>query len=249
MNTLHWPLSVLSRCIDYKNLTAASRHVGLSQPQLSRLIKQIEEELEISLLDRSSPRHSTWTPSARTVASIYKKSEKTLESELNIYLEDSSQKEVKIGCLEGLSGLAMASSSKILNKTKVTELTLNIYDLNILETKFLSGELDLIFTSREPNRKKYKHSKTLGYQAFESKKNTALDLEILSPFEEQTFKNKNKKLKKLISNSLAVRIDFQAKFGGRCSVPTNVQAQKSSAANTPVLVIGQDSLSKEIWKV
>lgn len=247
MTALYGPLSVLSLCIDYKNLTAASKHVGLSQPQLSRLIKQVEEELDVVLLDRSSPRHSTWTPSARAVAEIYKKSKKTLDAELDLYLEGSSQKEVKIGCLEGLSELAKKSVSKIFNKTRVTEVTLNIYDLNSLEAKFLSGDLDLIFTSKSPGRKKYSNTKELGFQKITQIKNDQLDLKILSPYEEQSSRSKKQKSKKLISNSLAIRTSFQKTYGGSCSLPTEVTTEEPERGGIPVLVIGQDTLSKEIW--
>jgi hypothetical protein len=248
MTTLHWPLSVLSRCIDYKNLTAASKHVGLSQPQLSRLIKQVETELEVVLLDRSSPRHSTWTPQARAVASIYKQSETSLDSKLSEYLDESFQKEIKIGCLEGLSDLAKSSANKVLTGTRVTTVTLNIYDLNRLETKFLAGELDLIFTSREPSRKKYEKIKVLGYQTLSKTKNSEnSDLHILSPFEEQLFKAKKKNLKKLISNSLAIRLGFQTKYGGISTVPSKVQKSEPLKDGIPVLLIGQDALSKEVW--
>ena len=47
MDHLHWPLSVLSKAIHHKNLSAAADHIGLSQPQLSRLIAQLEEELGV----------------------------------------------------------------------------------------------------------------------------------------------------------------------------------------------------------
>lgn len=248
MTALYGPLSVLSRCIDYKNLTAASKHVGLSQPQLSRLVKQVEEELDVVLLDRSSPRHSTWTPSARAVSEIYKKSRKTLEAELDLYLEGSSQKQVKIGCLEGLSELAKQSVQKIFQNTRVTEVTLNIYDLNSLEAKFLSGDLDLIFTSKSPGRKKYVHTKELGFQKITQIKNNKADLKILSPYEEQSSKSKIKEAKKLISNSLAIRTSFQKAYGGSCSLPTEVTKDIPSKGAIPVLVIGQDSLSKEIWE-
>jgi len=248
MTELHWPLSVLNRCIEYKNLTAASKHVGLSQPQLSRLIKQIEEELEVVLLDRSSPRHSTWTPTARAVADIYHQSDLSLNSKLNQYLEESYQKEIKIGCLEGLSTLAKSSANKVLTKTKVTTVILNIYDLNLLETKFLSGDLDLIYTSRDPSRKKYEKTKILGYQnlskAKDSKNN---NLQILSPYENQYFKTRAKSLKKLISNSLAIRRGFQNDYGGSCTIPSEILKSKSSKEHLPVLLIGQDSVSKEVW--
>jgi len=248
MNALHWPLSVLSRSVEYKNLTAASKHVGLSQPQLSRLIKQIEEELEVTLLDRSSPRHSTWTPAARAVAEIYHQSERSLEAKLAEHLEDSFQKQIKIGCLEGLSSLARTSVHQVLSQTKVNEVTLNLYDLNLLEAKFLSGELDAVFTSRDPSRKKFSKVSTLGYQTLSTLKGThPANVNILSPFEDQILKNSKKPSKKLISNSLAMRRNYQLEFGGSCTVPSEVKKIKKLSDGIPVLLIGKDSLAQEIW--
>lgn len=201
------------------------------------------------LLDRSSPRHSTWTPAARAVAEIYKQSEKSLDSKLSEYLEDSFQKEIKIGCLEGLSDLAKASADKLLTKTKIFSVTLNIYDLNLLETKFLSGELDLVFTFREPNRKKHNKSKLLGYQSLNKTKSSSNGLYILSSFENQLFKPKKNGLKKLISNSLAVRTAYQKEYGGICTVPSEVQSSKPSKDGFPVLLIAKDSLSKDSWNL
>ena len=61
MQQLYYELGVLAKAVNFKNLSAAALHVGLSQPQLSRIIAKIEEELKIVLLDRSAKRKSGWT--------------------------------------------------------------------------------------------------------------------------------------------------------------------------------------------
>ena len=71
MEHLHWPLTVLARAVHHKNLTAASGSVGLSQPQLSRLVSQLERELDLVLLDRAAKRKSGWTHTAFQLAEVY----------------------------------------------------------------------------------------------------------------------------------------------------------------------------------
>ena len=43
MDHLNWELSVLNRSVAYNNLSGASQHVGLSQPQLSRIVAKLED--------------------------------------------------------------------------------------------------------------------------------------------------------------------------------------------------------------
>lgn len=251
MNSSNERLSILSNCIIYRNLTAASKHVGLSQPQLSRIIKQLESELGVVLLDRTSPRHSTWTPQARGVAEIYIKAEKSLGADLGAYLEGSLQKDIKIGCLEGLSSLGVDCVAKLLNETHVERVTLNLYDLNQLEAKFLSADLDLAFTSRTPGSKKFGFEKDLGFQVLRKIKDRESDIQILSSYEDFGVKaRKNRSAsgfsKKLVSNSLAVRKLFQNTYGGEVLLPSKV-SQKKEKDSVPVLLLGQDSLSKIVW--
>ncbi len=252
MDQLYWPLSVLSRSIHYKNLTGASQHVGLSQPQLSRIIKQLEEEIGISLLDRTSPRHSSWTPEARKLAEIFANSERALSSTLQEFQEDSEQKEIRIGCLEGLSLLAEEYASKVFKGTKVVRVFLNIYDLNQLESKFLSTDLDIIFSSRSPGTKKYDYVKSLGFQVFEKKIEKNSGLNIVSPYEygQLLRKEKSKKVKEerlLISNSLQIRKSYTKRFGGEASFPSAVKKGDVPRSAVMVVALGQEYLSKKLW--
>lgn len=249
MSSLNERLEVLSRCIDYRNLTSASQNVGLSQPQLSRIVRQSEEDLGISLLDRSSPRHSTWTPEARGVVEIYMRSKKSLDSELDAYLDGAVQKEVKIGCLEGLVGLGVEAAAVLLKNTYIEKVTFNLYDLNQLEAKFLSRDLDLAFTSRSPGSQKLMFEKQVGYQTLDKIKTQNSEVKVLSSFEDLSSlkKTKNKVHKKLVSNSLAVRRGFQEKHGGEVLLPSEVM-KKPTKSSVPVLLIGQEHISENIWK-
>src|SRR4051812_3529845 len=97
MQQLYYELSVLTKAIHFKNLSAAALHVGLSQPQLSRIIAKIEEELKIVLLDRSAKRKSGWTPAAFNLADVFDKSAKRLETELSIITNNQMIAELRIG--------------------------------------------------------------------------------------------------------------------------------------------------------
>ena len=82
MQHIYYELSVLGKAIHFKNLSAAALHVGLSQPQLSRIIAKIEDELKIILLDRSAKRKSGWTPVAFQLSLMFEKSSRHLDAEL-----------------------------------------------------------------------------------------------------------------------------------------------------------------------
>ncbi len=251
MEHLHWPLTVLNRSIPYKNLTAASQQVGISQPQLSRLIKQLEENLDVTLLDRSSPRHTTWTPEARKLAEIFNKSEKALQQSIEEFKDGSQQKEVSIGCLEGLSSLAENFGHKLLEKSNVETLHLNVFDQNDLEAKFLVADLDVAFTSRLPNNKKFTYQKNMGYQFIEPVNDKRSGIKIYSTFEfnSLTSVQRKKKIKRVISNSLFLRKSFQDRYGGSIKLPSKIFDGRAPQGALPVVVIGQDYLSKELWKL
>ncbi|MGH1469137.1 MAG: LysR family transcriptional regulator [Bdellovibrionales bacterium] len=249
MNSSKESLKLLSVCINYRNLTAASKHVGLSQPQLSRIVKALEEDLGIVLLDRSSPRHSTWTPQARGVAEIYMKAERSLEADLDSYLEGSLQKNVKIGCLEGLASLGVDAAAELLNHTHVERVIVNLYDLNQLEAKFSSLDLDLAFTSRAPVNKKLTYEKHIGSQTLFKERDKESKFKILSSYEDLGGKPKKKEVsKKIVSNSLAVRRLFKNKYGGEVLLPSEVKYGKELGKDSvSVLLLGQDHISKIIW--
>ena len=116
MQHIYYELSVLGKAIHFKNLSAAALHVGLSQPQLSRIIAKIEDELKIVLLDRSAKRKSGWTPVAFQLSVMFEKSSKRLESELAHLSQNQIVAELKIGTLEGLSSFAMKNLSLLLRK-------------------------------------------------------------------------------------------------------------------------------------
>ena len=83
---------------DQQSFTKAAEHTFLSQPSLSKIVKRLEEELQVELFDRST-RHLSLTDAGKTV---YQQGQKSLESlsELKILLDELRNVktgEIKIG--------------------------------------------------------------------------------------------------------------------------------------------------------
>ncbi|MFN8791605.1 MAG: LysR family transcriptional regulator [Bdellovibrionales bacterium] len=247
MHSIHYELSVLSKAIHHKNLSAAALHVGLSQPQLSRIIAKIEDELQVVLLDRSAKRKSGWTPLALQISELFEKSQSRLESELKTISNNQLVAELHIGTLEGLATFATQITKLCFEKIEIKKITLDIYDLSELESHFLSGNLDLIFSSKTPGRQKYKHLREIGYQRLD-KVQTRDDFGVFSTFEFNRTPEKERSAFKhvLVSNSLMIRKDWLEKFGGTGWMPSEAKKTKVKDQE-PVLLIGSELLSPQLW--
>ncbi len=246
---LHYELSVLSRSVAYTNLSAASLHVGLSQPQLSRIVSKLESNLKLTLLDREARRKSGWTPSAFQLSALYSKLMHSLEKELEGLLETTEPKHMRIGTLEGMISVALPFCHQLLKTTSIQILELDIHDLNRLEEGFFNGTYSLIFSLREPGRKKYKYSKEIGFQEME-KIEKGKNTQVLSTFEygAQLEKSRNLKNQKLfVTNSLNVRKLWLTEFEGEGLLPSKIYAQKPSASAKPVYLVAGDQLPPMLW--
>lgn len=266
---LSWELSVLSKAVAYKNLSGAAQNVGISQPQLSRIVSKLERELRGMLLDRGSRRKSGWTPLAFQVAEVYLKSVRGLNTEVRKLMEGSEPRMIHVGTLEGLTPLSIKFGRHVLDHTGVQAIEINVYDLHVLEEKFFKTDLDLIFTVREPGRKKYQFSELLGYQSLESVE-TSAKYKIMSSFEfgvseiSVARQSKSKKAphpdqpkaKTIISNSLGVRRLWIEEYGGAGTLPTETRPTKKSPP-TPHKIIeeneihlfAQDTFSSAFWEI
>lgn len=248
MQHIHYELAVLSKCVHFKNLSAAAIHVGLSQPQLSRIISKLEEELKIILLDRSAKRKSGWTPLAFDLAKLFEKNSQRLEIELANLTKKENLSELRIGTLEGLSNIAMNLAKIGFDDIGIKRIVLDIYDMSDLEANFLSGNLDMILSSRAPGKQKFKNIYTIGYQNFE-KIETNSNYSIFTPFE---FNKREKKLKTLpinilISNSLSIKKDWLKNYGGSAQIP--IEPKKGAFSNAePVLVVASETLGPVVWE-
>jgi hypothetical protein len=248
MDYLSWDLAILSRAVAYNNLSGASAHVGLSQPQLSRIVAKLEDQLNISLLDRETKRKSSWTPAAFRLAEIYTATFLNFRTEVNQLAEGLEPDTLRIGALEGLIPLAMEFCKKLHANTDIMVIELNIHDTNALEEKFLKAELDLIYTVREPSRKKFRYTENLGYQTLD--KVETGPMQIFSTFEFTSKMHKGKpKERCFVSNSLRVRQDWIEKNGGQGILPSVVKSKKSDKKNeVPVIVVAHDHLPQNFWK-
>ncbi|MGZ3694815.1 MAG: LysR family transcriptional regulator [Bdellovibrionota bacterium] len=249
MERISHELSVLARAVAYKNLSGASQHVGLSQPQLSRIVKKIEETFSIVLLDRGAKRNATWTPTAHRLADFYLKKMRVFDRELETLLLASQTRQLQVGTLEGLAGMALPFVNLLLEKVKVRLVEIDVYDLDRLEELFSRGELDLVFTSREPGRKKYLYSHTLGYQSLD-KVNSNAHFSVMSTYEYGSKREKLKDVERLlISNSLVIRRDWFKRFGGTGTIPSEPRTEKRGSLDTePIIMIGSDTLSPKVWQ-
>ncbi|MGZ3772935.1 MAG: LysR family transcriptional regulator [Pseudobdellovibrionaceae bacterium] len=245
---LYYELSVLAKAVHFKNLSAAAMHVGLSQPQLSRIIAKIEDQLKIVLLDRSAKRKSGWTPSAFQISEIFERSSRRLDSELQGVSNNQKVAELHIGTLEGLSDLALTTSKLCFEKVGVKKITLDIFDLNELDANFMSGNLDLIFTSKTAGKQKFRYLKELGFQNLEFIESSP-KFAVLSSFE---YGRANKKELEgyphvFVSNSLSIRRSWFKNIGGTGHMPTEVKKGKLKDTES-VLMIGSELLSPVLWE-
>lgn len=253
MEQLHWPLHILSRAIHFKNLSGASAHVGLSQPQLSRLVSQIERELDVVLLDRTARRKSGWTPAAFKLAEVYLQSSRKLQAAIHEVVETQVPAEVHIGTLEGLSPIAIELAKILFKDARIHIVELNVFDQNELEEKFLNGDIDLCLSSRAPGRQKLKHQIELGYQTLDGYESTegASVYFVQSPYErgrEKRRKDAHETQKYFISNSLALRKLWLTKYGGHGMLPGRIRKQKAKDL-LPVLLFASDIFNETVWNI
>lgn len=250
MIQLHQELNTLSRCVKYQNLSQAAAHVGLSQPQLSRVISKIESELGVVLLDRTARRKSAWTPLAFKISQIYSQGVDKLSADLSSALDSSSVTHLTIGTLEGMIPEAAELIHKLFKSNQLQSADLLVHDLSELEVAFSKGLLDLIFSVRPPGKRKYEYEQLIGYQSLDSvKKSDAF--KVYSSFEYSTLAPKQKKKSSnpvFVSNSLMARKHWLETFGGTGVLPSPVADKKSGKKDSEsVLVIGSDGLSQKLW--
>ncbi len=226
-------------------------HIGTSQPQLSRIISKLERELKTILLDRTSRRKSGWTPAALRLAELYMKSERRLEHDIQGLLTGKAQtQQVKLGTLEGFSPLAMQACNQLLKNLNIQLLELDIYDLDELERLFAQGDLDLIFTLREPSRRKFRHARRLGFQHIEFFEKDESIL-VMSTFEHGSRVYRHWRVKSdrfFVSNSLEIRKEWLRRFGGAGTIPAStLKEQPSKSSDVPVYLLGGEHLNPSVW--
>lgn len=256
MNYLNWEFEVLGRAVAYQNLSGAASHIGLSQPQLSRIVAKIEAETGLILLNREVKRQAVWTAGAYKVAELYQRAQREFFADLQALSEGAVQTVLRIGTLEGLAEVAMGICEKLFAASKLKMIELHVYDLSDLEEKYLGGRLDLIFTLREPGRKKPKYQKTLGYQTI-NLHGSENGIEVRSLYEQTSHegggrgrpaKKRERPERVFASNSLAIRARWIQDFNGFGNLPSAIHSSKKNTTNElPALLIGGGSLTRDLW--
>lgn len=239
-----YALSILVRAVAFKNLSAASSHVGLSQPQLSRLIAKLEDELGFELLNRQVRRKASWTQKALKLAETYHRHQKRLESAVRAMQSEGKTRELHIGTLEGLSHSALQLAHAMFAHPGVELISLDVYDRSELEAKFLAGDLDLIFNTRVPSQAKPRYVHRLGYQTVDTVA-AGEDFAVFSSFEFAQWRKKAS-ARTLVSNSLGVRRLWIEKFGGRGWLPSEITTRSRKDADE-VLLLGGEWIDAKIW--
>ncbi len=250
MLNLHQELATLARCVKYQNLSQAAAHVGLSQPQLSRVISKIERELDLTLLDRTARRKSAWTPMAFKISQVYSGGIEKLENEINVLLESSTISHLRVGTLEGMIPVATKVIETLFQKTEIQSADIQVLDLSELELSFARNDFDIVFTHREPGRRKFDKQKLLGYQTLDNvQKSDAYD--VYSSFEYSSLNPRQKKKINrpvVVSNSLLFRKHWIESIGGKGLLPSEISSKKPSRKDVEnVYLIGADSLPSKIW--
>jgi DNA-binding transcriptional LysR family regulator len=245
MNEISYPLSVLVKAVGFKNLSAASSHVGLSQPQLSRIIAGLEGELGFELLNRQVRRKACWTNEALKLAEMYNRHHRRLESAIKALQSEGKMRVVHVGTLEGLAAAAVNATEMLFRIPPVELVTLDVYDRSELEAKFLGGDLDLIFTTRVPDQGKPKFKHRIGYQSLDSVDKES-PYQVFSSFE---FNQRRKKPAPhtLVSNSLAVRRLWIEQFGGHGWLPSEL-AEKPRRGGEEVFLLAGDWIDTGLWE-
>lgn len=249
MTSLSYALSLLSRAVAFRNLSSASLHVGLSQPQLSRLIAKLESELGMELLDRKVKRKSSWTPQAIQLAELFTQNQRRLENSIRSLQTNQRARQIHIGTLEGLADVAVGMGHTLFKQAELKLVYVDVFDRSELEGKFLSGDLDLILNDRFPSPAKPRYSQVIGYQSLGLVESNA-GFSLFSSFEfnvRTRQKNPSSEGKVLVSNSLYVRKLWLEKFGGTGTMPSGL-IEKFKKGLEEVLLIGGDWLDPQIWQ-
>ena len=256
MNYLNWELDVISRAIDFPNLTGAAGVIGISQPQLSRIVRKLEADCGFKLLNREAKRSVSWTNEAHKLVELYRQTFLNFKIALDAMQDNATQSYVRVGALDGLADHAMKLCHELLSDSDLQTVELDLYDLPDLEERFLAGKLDLIFSLRQPGRSKSMHVRTLGYQRIEQH-GYAGGIAVKSVFENNSSENSsasktNRKAaidKSFVSNSLAMREHWIKHYNGIGTLPSKIHQRKAGKGlEYPALLIGRPGLSDKLWR-
>lgn len=247
MDHLYWEFSLVARAVNFQNLSDAARNLRISQPQLSRILQRVEEELKVPLLDRSSKKGSRWTSQAKNFSEFILQHRESLTHGLGLLQTNSLPKTFRVAVLEGLIASGIEILKEVQKVNSLERFVFDVLDLEDLESAFGSGLYDVVLSSRKVVAPKKSVHLVLGFQDIEIQNPNSLDW-TLSPFEEHTTKLP-KNLKKLfVSNSLQVRDLWSQKQKTLFRKPSVLKKQKGKDS-VAALAILSPHLHEDISKV
>ncbi|MCX6119411.1 MAG: LysR family transcriptional regulator [Proteobacteria bacterium] len=248
---LNWELNVLSRAIAFQNLSGAASHIGMSQPQLSRIISKLESEYGVMLLDRSSKRKSSWTAKAQKLVELYSELSDQFRIQVDQIAESKPMTTLRIATLEGLIHEAVEFASSLFKDGTCKTIELIVGDLGMIEERYFQGSIEFLLTSREPGKRKLVRSQIIGFQTLDLIETNAR-IQVLSLFEYSTLPKKHlidPDKKRFVSNSLHARKEWLEREGGYGFIPSPLKRKSTkNASHVPVYLIGLDHLTDVLWR-
>ena len=128
------------------SISRAAEELSISQPALSRSIRGIEKDLSVKLINRG-PQGAELTEFGETLVNYGKIIEFNIRfaAEEIDELRGNKEGEVKLG-IGPLEGITVADSAidRLLTKRPNAEISIVENDFDILSTKLLSGEIDIM---------------------------------------------------------------------------------------------------------
>ena len=170
-----------------------------------------------------------------------------LQSDIIAVAQDSEVTELRIGTLEGLAGIATQFVEQCFAKLKIHTIHLDVLEYRDLDSQFLSGNLDLIFTARIPSKQKFKYELEVGYQQIEQI-STNKDIHLFGSFEYSALDKKDlEKIKNvLVSNSLSLRRHWLEEIGGTGMLPVDAKKGRGKG-HFPIFILASDLMSPKLW--
>jgi hypothetical protein len=250
---LAWELSVLQRAVSFPSLSAASRQIGISQPQLSRILQRIEEDLRLNLLDRRVKRHPRWTEEAHVISQAYREAVAQLEKKIRaVNSQPQVLDQMTMATLEGLAPAGLLIVEHLFKNQLARKIQYDILDLKDLTQAFEAGEYDLIISSQRSSRRKYALEKRLGYQILEEKLASKAPTIQLQSSTESLLKSSKEptSVPTLISNNLMLRKLALAKLPARGIVPSGIyqKSRGTKAGEQDVMLLVRENLGGQIME-
>ena len=136
-------LKIFIAVAEYKKMSEAAKKLYISQPTVSQVISDLEDEYETQLFNRLSKKLEI-TPSglillnnAKEIVSIHQKLEQTMKT-------INSQRPLRIGATVTIGNILMATLVEKLNQQHPDiDATVYVDNTKIIEQKILHNELDL----------------------------------------------------------------------------------------------------------